>query len=711
MILCNEDGASVSIGECLGTIGIAPPLFAALGDASTLSDEFKAIKSVYFRNVLLCHPDGANGDATEFDRLRDAFGRLKALYELSSVDSFADECTRLAPPVPSSFPPVSREYYERMADEPVPPYRVELAVNGRSRCTECLAANVSPFDAAIAKGGVRVGSLDRRSGSYARWSHLGCWRVPRSVWAGLPGAGGYRDTKGALQAVSEVALSGLSGLAGGDRLIFVYHCMDRKNWADYDGTGNEGSGAVPTFAPPPGVDQYAPSNEPQCVVPTSNSQYVTPLEPQYVSPSSESHYDPQYGTQAAPQYQPSPPPPPERQHFEPPAPQYAPPSDQQSLPQLELQSAPPQYPQQQQLSQQHSQQQQHQSEQQHYPLPPVTQHYDSSTPQYAPPSEIQQPQYTSPPSPPEPQQPPSPLPPDKQTAPSPEPPPPPSRPPSAMMSHVHPCRFELPRPGVNKAKPGALKGKRFTITGVFPGVGGGKGLKLGKSKVQAMIESFGGKVTPRVSDTTDILVMGSHPGYSKIRAARASPGVRLMSLRGLTEMLENAVSMEDIAPAVVTNFPAEFMNRMESSSSLDENIGGEQALTPKETRDEYQQNGSVDWTLSRGGKRKGSGGGEMADRKLPKRGRPPGTVPKGILRGKGTGVTPRAGVSSAAPHGDGPSRRAASPVVGLPSVGNKKMARYIVMSVAQLKDMLRGQNLSTTGNKAQLIQKLMDYGQ
>ena len=35
------------------------------------------------------------------------------------------------------------------------------------------------------------------------------------------------------------------------------------------------------------------------------------------------------------------------------------------------------------------------------------------------------------------------------------------------------------------------------MTGVFPEVGGGAGLNLGKERVKAMIESFGGRVTKR----------------------------------------------------------------------------------------------------------------------------------------------------------------------------------------------------------------------
>ncbi len=37
----------------------------------------------------------------------------------------------------------------------------------------------------IGKGEIRLGSLDEQSGSYTRWHHLACWRVPAKVWMRL----------------------------------------------------------------------------------------------------------------------------------------------------------------------------------------------------------------------------------------------------------------------------------------------------------------------------------------------------------------------------------------------------------------------------------------------------------------------------------------------------------------------------------------------
>jgi hypothetical protein len=52
---------------------------------------------------------------------------------------------------------------------------------------------------------------------------------------------------------------------------------------------------------------------------------------------------------------------------------------------------------------------------------------------------------------------------------------------------------------INGAMTGALRDKAVVLTGIFPEVGGGCGLNLGKDKVKSIVESFGGKVTGSIS--------------------------------------------------------------------------------------------------------------------------------------------------------------------------------------------------------------------
>ncbi len=120
------------------------------------------------------------------------------------------------------------------------------------------------------------------------------------------------------------------------------------------------------------------------------------------------------------------------------------------------------------------------------------------------------------------------------------------------------AKFTIPRPGANGAVPGVLSGKRFVLTGVFPEVGGGTGLSLGKDRTRDMIESFGGQVTSAVSGKTDFVVVGQDPGRGKVTQADKR-GVPLIDLISLHRLLMGQSSVEATAsapPPRITNFSA-----------------------------------------------------------------------------------------------------------------------------------------------------------
>ena len=108
--------------------------------------------------------------------------------------------------------------------------------------------------------------------------------------------------------------------------------------------------------------------------------------------------------------------------------------------------------------------------------------------------------------------------------------------------------FIIPRPGVNGAKAGALAAKTIVLTGIFPELGGGAGLELGKGRCRAMIEAFGGRVTGSVSGKTDYLVVGKEPGASKVSQA-AAKGVPTVDIAGLKAVLEVPGASLEAAPA------------------------------------------------------------------------------------------------------------------------------------------------------------------
>ena len=111
-------------------------------------------------------------------------------------------------------------------------------------------------------------------------------------------------------------------------------------------------------------------------------------------------------------------------------------------------------------------------------------------------------------------------------------------------------RFRIPVPGKNGAIPDCLDGLRFVLTGIFPEVGGGIGLNLGKDKVKKMIEDFGGRVTGSVSGKTNFVIVGKEPGRGKVEA-----GIPLIDLTSLNNrILGQLPELEDAKPAVIANF-------------------------------------------------------------------------------------------------------------------------------------------------------------
>jgi BRCT domain type II-containing protein len=98
----------------------------------------------------------------------------------------------------------------------------------------------------------------------------------------------------------------------------------------------------------------------------------------------------------------------------------------------------------------------------------------------------------------------------------------------------------------------------FLATGVFPEVGGGTGLALGKDRTKAMIESFGGRVTSSVSGKTNFLVVGQEPGASKVSKAeeRNLPLIDLLSLHRLLMGQQTIEAAASAPPPRITSFSA-----------------------------------------------------------------------------------------------------------------------------------------------------------
>jgi len=225
-----------SIPKCLTAIGISTDeIFSECDD---ITQEFKIIKRTYFAKILNEHPD-KGGDVEQFRQTRESFEVLRELYQREKVHvngfgeylneskkrSSEDEFESNFEGFGKSDNVPSYDYYEDAAMEEMPTYFVELAKSGRSRCVKCklskdskktkkttfekeqegsaievnentcteitttqtaaVSTTVKKSTEYIPKSAIRVGSLDETSGTYGRWNHLQCWRVPSKVWSGL----------------------------------------------------------------------------------------------------------------------------------------------------------------------------------------------------------------------------------------------------------------------------------------------------------------------------------------------------------------------------------------------------------------------------------------------------------------------------------------------------------------------------------------------
>ena len=221
--------SSKTVLSCLTTLNLSP---SSLSAAFNLVEEFKIIKKQYFKLILIAHPD-KGGDAKSFRAINTAFESLRDLFEKNSVKTFKTD-GNVAGNAPLGTSTRSWDYYFNAAESEVPIYKVELARSNRSKCVASGKANNHGENAVIPKNEIRIGSINRETGSYGRWIHLKCWRVPSKIWAGCPNPDDCDDPKmfaDALSGMNEVLLSGFAQLSEEEKDAIVLHVMDRSNWA------------------------------------------------------------------------------------------------------------------------------------------------------------------------------------------------------------------------------------------------------------------------------------------------------------------------------------------------------------------------------------------------------------------------------------------------------------------------------------------------
>ena len=110
-------------------------------------------------------------------------GRIKSF--LSSVSQSAD--SEYQETSSQNFAARSWDFYEEAEETDVPGYRAEKAKSARSKCAQRtkIGKKCSGDDVFINIGEIRIGTLDLYSGSYGRFVHIKCWRVPSKIWLGI----------------------------------------------------------------------------------------------------------------------------------------------------------------------------------------------------------------------------------------------------------------------------------------------------------------------------------------------------------------------------------------------------------------------------------------------------------------------------------------------------------------------------------------------
>ena len=134
----------------------------------------------------------------------------------------------------AAMPTPAWEYYAAAENIPVPVYKIERARSDRGRCFQtetqrkCGGGNIE-------KGVLRAGNLNNESGTYGRWMHLKCWRVPSAVWLSFPEKDSTYFTKEnfmqVLHQLDDVLLTGIAELTDEEIEEVLSFIMDTSHWA------------------------------------------------------------------------------------------------------------------------------------------------------------------------------------------------------------------------------------------------------------------------------------------------------------------------------------------------------------------------------------------------------------------------------------------------------------------------------------------------
>ena len=202
----------MALQQHLATLAIDAEAFHAAADKAAVA------RRAFFVRAKEAHPD-KGGDEAAFQEAHAAFTALCAYAtEASAMSTCLDALSSVG--VGGRAPPYS--VFEEANPTSAPGYVVERARSGRGTCKGCAA----PIDA----NAIRCGSLDAATGTYTRFFHLLCWKVPGVVQRAVDDATAPMDVKRALAGVDGVCLTGFTTLDDGERAQVAAHVGDRGAW-------------------------------------------------------------------------------------------------------------------------------------------------------------------------------------------------------------------------------------------------------------------------------------------------------------------------------------------------------------------------------------------------------------------------------------------------------------------------------------------------